>query len=333
MKLIKYTFLAIALFCFAFSGLNAQSNSEKGDVNIQVINLDNGQTVDKPLIGIMLSIEHEIEELNGQRKESSTLMVDGFVENGFAEKSGLQVGDVVKTVNGSEVNDYDDLGNALSGKKAGESVAVGVLRNGENLNYSVQLMSRPAQLAAKSSCSYDANSRGKCCPGTKWECDWDEVCEMPGRAVMGVIIEDTEAGVFVKDLSEGGAAQSAGVHAGDVIVRFNKEDIETTDGLIGIMKNYKVGDEVKIKYLRDGKKKSAKMVLKESKSKNRANCDMSKCDMSKCPSKNADTVDEKYDLICEKDNIKVVKLREGDVEKLVKGEEINLRLPGKSAVD
>ncbi|BEP29289.1 S1C family serine protease [Helicovermis profundi] len=66
-------------------------------------------------------------------------------------------------------------------------------------------------------------------------------------------------GVFVYDVIEGSGAARAGLKKGDIIISLDDNRINTMDDLLNVMKNYKVGDEVNLKIVRDSKDK---MVLK-----------------------------------------------------------------------
>lgn len=61
----------------------------------------------------------------------------------------------------------------------------------------------------------------------------------------------------------GSPADKAGLKEGDIITEINKEKIDETHGLIRLLQQYMPGDEITVKYLRDGKEHSAKITLGE----------------------------------------------------------------------
>ncbi len=73
------------------------------------------------------------------------LGVNGFIvpeirtvdEGSPAYEAGLEAGDVITNVNGERIAIYQDFSPALNSRKAGESIDLTVLRNGEKLNFSV----------------------------------------------------------------------------------------------------------------------------------------------------------------------------------------------------
>lgn len=71
-------------------------------------------------------------------------------------------------------------------------------------------------------------------------------------------------GIFIADVMEKSAADVAGIKRGDVIIEFEGEKIFSMEQLSKLIKERKVGDQVTIKIIRNGKeKKELKAVLQE----------------------------------------------------------------------
>jgi len=90
-------------------------------------------------------------------------------------------------------------------------------------------------------------------------------CHEP-KAFLGVSPGEkgTEQGVLIGHVTEGSAAEKAGLKEGDLIQEVaGKKTLEFSD-LKDAMAAQKPGDEVKVKYTRDGKKMSANALLGES---------------------------------------------------------------------
>ena len=64
------------------------------------------------------------------------------------------------------------------------------------------------------------------------------------------------------------AAEKAGIKAGDLIVAFDGEDVTTMDKLNELKNKHNIGDEVKIKLIRNGEGKAVSITLGENKSTN-----------------------------------------------------------------
>lgn len=73
--------------------------------------------------------------------------------------------------------------------------------------------------------------------------------------------EDVESGVVVISVTEGSGAGKAGLEKGDVIVSVNGKEVSNAAYLKYELYQYKVGDEIAIGYVRDGKTKTAKVTL------------------------------------------------------------------------
>ena len=77
-----------------------------------------------------------------------------------------------------------------------------------------------------------------------------------------------KTGVYVVSVEEFSAAEKAGIKAGDLIVAFDGEDVTTMDKLNELKNKHNIGDEVKIKLIRNGEEKEVSITLGENKSTN-----------------------------------------------------------------
>ncbi|MFI7008145.1 S1C family serine protease [Streptomyces sp. NPDC050145] len=90
-----------------------------------------------------------------------------------------------------------------------------------------------------------------------------------GRAALGIkgrsVLDDgyRPAGVGVVEVTDGGAAQQAGIRPGDVIVRIGDTDVTTTQSLAEALAEEKPGDKVSVTYTRDGADKKTTVTLGE----------------------------------------------------------------------
>ncbi len=94
------------------------------------------------------------------------------------------------------------------------------------------------------------------------------------RAYIGVSIEDvdpalakqlglpTPKGVYVKGLTDGGAAADAGMKAGDVIVKVGSMNVDNVPQLQAQVGTFRPGDQVAVTVLRDGQEKVMDMKLR-----------------------------------------------------------------------
>lgn len=73
------------------------------------------------------------------------------------------------------------------------------------------------------------------------------------------------SGVVIADVTKDSPANNAGIEKGDVITKFDDNDITSVSKLRYYLYQYKVGDKIKVTYIRDGKTKETTMTLTENK--------------------------------------------------------------------
>ena len=105
------------------------------------------------------------------------------------------------------------------------------------------------------------------------------------RAVLGVMVENAGGnGALVTNVFEDSGAEKAGLEKGDLILKIDRQKVDDIESLIDALNDKDVGDKVKVKYLRDGKKKSERVVLGEMIHKSRWHSKDKNCNvhMKKC---------------------------------------------------
>ncbi|MCB0670005.1 MAG: trypsin-like peptidase domain-containing protein, partial [Saprospiraceae bacterium] len=75
---------------------------------------------------------------------------------------------------------------------------------------------------------------------------------------------ESDKGVVVTELIDGGAAQYAGLVPTDIIVQVDEADVNSAEDLVAIMNQHKIGDKVAITIVRNGKKEKILVHLKAS---------------------------------------------------------------------
>ena len=93
--------------------------------------------------------------------------------------------------------------------------------------------------------------------------------EDTSRPVLGISMQDATytsngtkvAGVVIAEVVPGGAADKAGLKAGDVILKMDDFEVNSIASLRYALYKYKVGDTVTIQYSRDGKTETTKVTL------------------------------------------------------------------------
>ena len=68
-------------------------------------------------------------------------------------------------------------------------------------------------------------------------------------------------GVLVTEVIEGSPAEEAGIEDGDIIVAFDRNDVESPSGLKKLVEESHVGDTVRVKIIRDGEPQVMKVTV------------------------------------------------------------------------
>ena len=147
-------------------------------------------------------------------------VVDTVSGNSPAQRAGMKAGDRIVAVGEREVKDAAGLRAALAFSKAGDTVALKVVRGEKTETLSV---------------TFGAGRRG---------------------AVFGVSFDaegDGKKGALVQDVAGGSVAEAAGVKAGDRILAFGGKEVADGAALPELLRGANAGDKVIVKVLRDGK--------------------------------------------------------------------------------
>lgn len=81
------------------------------------------------------------------------------------------------------------------------------------------------------------------------------------RPLLGVTTDKAEGGVVVNSVTNGSAAENAGLKEGDIITAINKTSITTPQQLSEVIGEKKVGEVIDVTYTRAGKQQKVKATL------------------------------------------------------------------------
>jgi len=109
-------------------------------------------------------------------------------------------------------------------------------------------------------------------PGNAWTFNNDMAIfsEDSNRPMLGVNTDEDEKGAKVLSITEGSAAEKAGVKKGDIITKVGDKKIATGEDLTKAIRAQKVGDKVAITVLREGKEQKLNAELTKWKGLNMA---------------------------------------------------------------
>jgi len=194
--------------------------------------------------GQLGAVVQPIDSLNAEAlglPDSRGALVNEIVAGSAAAKAGVQVGDVIRSVNGSAVNSYSDLPPLIGALPPGSKVRIGLVRDGKERELGATLteLTDDAQAAANRPAA--AND--------------DAPPQTGANALLGVEVADLTApqrrqlgleaneGVRITRVN-GQAARDARMSEGMVILQVGRTPVGSVDALNRALGGYKKGDVV-----------------------------------------------------------------------------------------
>ena len=175
---------------------------------------------------------------------SEGAFVDSVKEGGPAEKAGIEAGDAIVSLNGKPVHSGDNLIGSVIAIPVGDSVTVGVMRDGKRKDFKVEV-DDVTQV-------WPENFGGASAPATQGTTSTTfgvnlqaltdqrrETLGIPGTG--GVEISSVEPNSFAEDI---------GLLDGDVIVALNRQPVASPADVQRIKSGLKSGDSVQFRILR-----------------------------------------------------------------------------------
>ncbi|HVU83437.1 MAG TPA: PDZ domain-containing protein [Puia sp.] len=191
--------------------------------------------------------------VSSRKSETGGATVLEVTKSSPAEKAGLKKGDIIIKVKDEKIESPEDLSETIHGFKPGDKVKVTFKREGKEQTVTAVLdKSKNMPFVYK----YEYRTPdvpGLTGPGSLWGAP-------PPR--IGIKAQDSEEGkgVNVLDVTDGSAAEKAGLQKGDVITSFDGNEVNNTGDLIQQIRDARDKATVKVKVLRNGK--SQEMVVK-----------------------------------------------------------------------
>ena len=166
--------------------------------------IESGQ-VNRGQLGVMtLSLTPEFRKTLGLAENAQGALVSQVTEGSAAAKAGIEAGDVITTVRGQPIRTNSELRNTIGMLKVGESVDIGLLREGKPKSVTA-VLHEPAQIS-------DASAIHPA---------------LAGAELVEVSEDSAGGGVRVREVAPGSPAEQAGLLADDRIIAVNRVRIST----------------------------------------------------------------------------------------------------------
>jgi len=159
-----------------------------------------------------------------------------------AEKAGVRQNDVIRSVDGEEIANRNDLLARIATRRPGETVALGVFRGGKTVTIPVTLMSRDEGLAAQQ--RPQAPTAAPVPEDTPADDLGIEVDEITPAARDHLDIDESVVGVVVTDVNASSTAADKGIAPGMVITAVDGKPIRSIADWNRAMSKLGVGDIV-----------------------------------------------------------------------------------------
>jgi serine protease Do len=203
-------------------------------------------------------------------------------------------GDVITAIDGQVIKGMDDVIAYLSANTSvGDSVTLTVLRDGKPLDVKITLGARPNQ-PAQQSLTVPVVPTLPTLP--KRSQPNQQAPDNSGGAWLGISggtltadlaqamsLDSSQQGVLIGDVAPNGPADKAGLQGssqsvdingqqvnvgGDIITALDGKQVTSINGLIGLLNQYKSGDQVTVSVLRDGQSMDLQVTLGQRPSSN-----------------------------------------------------------------
>ncbi len=212
----------------------------RSDVAVLKIEAKNLPTL-KRLGVVIQEVNKDLAESFGLDKPSGALVAQ-LVEDGPAAKGGLQVGDVILSLNGQSINESADLPHLVGNMKPGDKINLDVIRNGQRKSLSMAVGSLPDD---------DEEIASMGAPGA------ERSSNRLGVTVADLTAEqrkslDIQGGVVIKEVQDGPAAV-IGLRPGDVITHLDNKAVTSTKVFADVAKALPKNRSVSMRVLRQGR--------------------------------------------------------------------------------
>ena len=197
--------------------------------------------VSRGWLGVVIQdVNRDLAESFGLKKPMGALIAE-IMQDGPADKSGLQEGDIITRFNGKAINLSADLPHMVGRTKAGSKIPVEIVRGGETKILKVKIGDLPNQQktkVAKKPVEKKINQLGVLVG------DLDNSLEEASGVTNGVVVHQVEAS---------GDADAAGIRRGDIITMINGNQIKSARQFEKLVSDLTPKKSVPVRIVRGGR--------------------------------------------------------------------------------
>ena len=176
------------------------------------------------------------------------VVIDQVTKGGPADKSGLRRGDVIRTIDGKAIKDWDNLVQVVADIPVNKTVAVEYLRDHKKETAQVTILDRcevfPDRCGAPTTNVSEEKESGQAKFGMT-------IQNVTPQVAHELSLKDTD-GVVITRVEPGGVADEVGLQRMDVILEINREPVHNLTDFKRIEAKLKSGDDVIFLYFRPG---------------------------------------------------------------------------------
>jgi serine protease Do len=166
------------------------------------------------------------------------------IKDGAGEEAGLKTGDVILTVDGTEVNAANQLQTVIGSRRPGDVVKLVIFRDGKNMDIQVKLKPRSDNDIANIEKENKNQEQSENPANRKFESIGLIVTELNANLKTKY---DVSSGILVTDVAHFSEAFNRGMRSGFVIIEADKQSIDSISDFESILSRKSKGDVVVMK--------------------------------------------------------------------------------------
>ena len=157
--------------------------------------------------------------------------IGAITPDGPAKKAGLAKGDILLTIAGKELRSANQITLLLQGRKPGDKITVQYQRGDDKTE---------AEVTLAASAGNEPNQRGS----------------------LGITVDETDDGLAISEVAAKGAAEKAGLKAGDLVLSIDGTNLEKSRiALFKLLLTKKAGEKISVSYQRGKDRKDVEVTL------------------------------------------------------------------------